>query len=67
MNDELIQSRQDAPQDGALRDSVPVEKLIHLALPVRLTHMQMVDTARWSSRARMTSIRAARGCSARAR
>jgi len=40
LNDELIQSRQDAPQDGALRDSVPVEKLIHLALPVRLTHMQ---------------------------
>jgi len=38
---EVIQSRQDAaPQDGAQRDSAPIEKLIHLALPVRLTHMQ---------------------------
>jgi hypothetical protein len=41
VNDEVIQSRQDtAPQDGALRDSAPAEKLIHLALPVRLTHMR---------------------------
>ena len=35
MNDEGIQPRQQDPPDGA-----PVEKLIHLALPVRLTHMQ---------------------------
>jgi hypothetical protein len=39
LNDALIQSRQDAPQDVALRDSSPVEKLIHLALPVRLIHL----------------------------
>ncbi len=36
MNDEAIQSR----QDGAPHDAAPIEKLIHLALPVRLTHMQ---------------------------
>jgi hypothetical protein len=35
VNDEGIQPRQQDPPDGA-----PVEKLIHLALPVRLTHMQ---------------------------
>ena len=41
MSDAVIQSRQDAaPQDGAQRDPAPIEKLIHLALPVRLTHMQ---------------------------
>jgi hypothetical protein len=41
VNDEVIQSRPDsAPQDGAQRDFAPVEKLIHLALPVRLTHMR---------------------------
>jgi len=41
VNEEVSRFRQDAvPQDSALRDSVPVEKLIHLALPVRLTHMQ---------------------------
>ena len=40
MNEEVIHFRQDAaPHDGAPRDSAPVEKLIHLALPVRLTHM----------------------------
>jgi len=37
---ELIQPGQDVPQEGAPRNSVAVEKLIHLALPVRLTHMQ---------------------------
>lgn len=37
----VIQAQQDvAPQDGVPRDSTPVEKLIHLALPVRLTHLR---------------------------
>ncbi len=36
MNQEVIQPR----QDDAPRDGTPIEKLIHLALPVRLTHMQ---------------------------
>jgi hypothetical protein len=41
VNDEVIHRRQDAlARDGAPRDVAPVEKLIHLALPVRLTHMQ---------------------------
>lgn len=41
MNDSAIQPRRNAaPEEGAPRDSSPVEKLIHLALPVRLTHMQ---------------------------
>src|ERR1019366_3255666 len=35
VDDEAILPRQDEPQNGA-----PVEKLIHLALPVRLIHMQ---------------------------
>jgi len=41
VNDEAIQPRQDgAPQDAAPHDAAPIGKLIHLALPVRLTHMQ---------------------------
>jgi len=40
VNDEAIQSHKDALQDGAPRNSVPVDKLIHLALPVRLTHLR---------------------------
>jgi hypothetical protein len=37
----MIHSRQETvPQVGAPRDSAAAEKLIHLALPVRLTHMQ---------------------------
>jgi len=44
VNDEGIQLQQDAaPQDDVQRDSAPVEKLIHLALPVRLTHLQNGD------------------------
>jgi hypothetical protein len=44
VNDTAIQSRQDdaihdASQDAARPDSAPVDKLIHLALPVRLTHL----------------------------
>src|ERR1017187_8343703 len=35
VDDEAILPRQDEPQNGA-----PVDKLIHLALPVRLIHMQ---------------------------
>lgn len=35
VNNEAIQLQQDAPPNGA-----PIEKLVHLALPVRLTHMQ---------------------------
>jgi len=39
--DEVVQPGQHAAlQDGAPRDFAPVEKLIHLALPVRLIHMQ---------------------------
>jgi len=37
---EEIRSVQDVRQDGAPRSSVAVEKLIHLALPVRLTHLR---------------------------
>jgi hypothetical protein len=41
VNDEGIQPRQEAaPRDGVQCDSAPAEKLIHLALPVRLTHMR---------------------------
>jgi hypothetical protein len=41
VNAEVFQPRQDAsPINGAPQESAPVEKLIHLALPVRLTHMQ---------------------------
>jgi hypothetical protein len=40
LNDDVIQLRQDTASDGAARNSAPAEKLIHLALPVRLTHMQ---------------------------
>jgi len=41
---ELIQPRQDgAPPEDALRDSTPAGKLIHLALPVRLTHLHNGD------------------------
>ena len=41
MNDDVIQPRPvNVLQDGAPREGAPVEKLIHLALPVRLTHMQ---------------------------
>lgn len=39
MNQEAIEPRQDArPRDGAPADGAPIEKLIHLALPVRLIH-----------------------------
>lgn len=38
---ETIEPRQDAAQlDGAPPEAAPLGKLIHLALPVRLTHMQ---------------------------
>ncbi|MFZ0761840.1 MAG: PilZ domain-containing protein [Candidatus Sulfotelmatobacter sp.] len=41
MNDQGIEPRQGAlPKDGAPRELAPVEKLIHLALPVRLIHMR---------------------------
>ena len=40
MNGPGIQLRHDTPQDRSPQDAAPVEKLIHLALPVRLTHMQ---------------------------
>ncbi len=41
MNDEIIQLQQDAqPRERAPRDGAPLEKLIHLALPVRITHMR---------------------------
>ena len=41
MTDPVIRSRQrTVSADGAQRDSAPVDKLIHLALPVRLIHMQ---------------------------
>jgi hypothetical protein len=41
VSDKVIRPRQPAaPQNGARTDSAPVEKLIHLALPVRLIHMQ---------------------------
>jgi hypothetical protein len=41
VNDDLIQPRpDDVPQDRAPQEAARVEKLIHLALPVRLTHMQ---------------------------
>ena len=41
MNDEGIQTRQDGmPQACMPQDGAPIEKLIHLALPVRLIHMQ---------------------------
>jgi hypothetical protein len=40
VNQEVIQPRQDgSSQDGPPQNGAPVEKLIHLALPVRLTHM----------------------------
>jgi hypothetical protein len=37
---EVLQPRQDAPPEGAPDDSAPADKLVHLALPVRLIHMQ---------------------------
>jgi hypothetical protein len=41
VNDEGIQTRQDGmPQACMPQDGAPIEKLIHLALPVRLIHMQ---------------------------
>jgi hypothetical protein len=40
VNDAAIQPRQGTPEDGAPQNGAPIEKLIHLALPVRLTHMQ---------------------------
>jgi hypothetical protein len=40
VNDEGIQPQQDAAPQDVQRDCAPTEKLIHLALPVRLTHMQ---------------------------
>jgi hypothetical protein len=41
VSNEVIQMQPDAPpQDGAVRAAVPIDKLIHLALPVRLVHMQ---------------------------
>jgi hypothetical protein len=40
VSDEGTQPRQDALPESASRASAPVEKLIHLALPVRLIHMQ---------------------------
>ncbi len=38
MNHEATQPRQDTPPDAVPQNDAPVEKLIHLALPVRLTH-----------------------------
>jgi len=41
VSDKVIRSRQPAaPQNGVRKDAAPVEKLIHLALPVRVTHRQ---------------------------
>jgi hypothetical protein len=41
VNDEVIEPPRDAlPKAAASQDGAPVGKLIHLALPVRLTHMQ---------------------------
>jgi hypothetical protein len=40
VSDEGIQPRQETASDGVLGDSAPADKLVHLALPVRLTHMQ---------------------------
>jgi ribosomal 50S subunit-recycling heat shock protein len=40
VGDEAIQRRQDTlPEDGKPQAAVPIDKLIHLALPVRLIHM----------------------------
>jgi len=39
VNEEGIQLRQDAPPEGTPYDSAPADKLVHLALPVRLIHM----------------------------
>jgi len=48
VNQEVIQPRQEgSSQDGPPQNGAPVEKLIHLALPVRLTHMN--SDARGSS------------------
>jgi hypothetical protein len=38
--EEGTQPRQGLPEDGTLQAVAPIEKLIHLALPVRLIHMQ---------------------------
>src|ERR1017187_4322780 len=41
VSNEVIQLRQDAlPEDGRPQAAAPIDKLIHLALPVRLIHMQ---------------------------
>jgi hypothetical protein len=40
VSDEGIQPRQDVPGESTSQGFAPVEKLIHLALPVRLIHMQ---------------------------
>jgi hypothetical protein len=40
VSDPIMRSRQQAAPDGTLRDPLPAERLIHLALPVRLIHMQ---------------------------
>src|SRR5580692_2226864 len=40
VNDEVIQPKPDAPPRDAAQDGAPVEKLIHMALPVRLIHMR---------------------------
>lgn len=41
VSDEVIQPQPDAlPGNAASQERAPVEKLIHLALPVRLTHLQ---------------------------
>jgi hypothetical protein len=34
-----LQEKSNQPQDAVPQDAAPIEKLIHLALPVRLTHM----------------------------
>jgi hypothetical protein len=43
VNEEVIHAHQDAPPGAVVsqtQEALPVEKLIHLALPVRLTHMR---------------------------
>jgi hypothetical protein len=40
VSDDAIQQRDALPENGAPQPAAPIDKLIHLALPVRLVHMQ---------------------------